>query len=224
MHSLISAGTAARAACASPLPARRRAAAWKSRVPVSRCAWGTARPRRPVSGSRSPGTQAGHPARASPPAESSSLRGATRTRMRHARSLPIAQATARLRHVLALASRLLARGSPGPTLPLGAERTVLVRSTSSGSVGGAAPYVHHRVAVWAALPLGPGRAVPCGRHCHSGPSVPFWYVRRQVAVWVALPRALDVKRQCSIYTSARVKPRHRLLSAGFVMSPHLSCW
>ena len=85
--------------------------------------------------------------RASPSAESSSLRGATRTRMRHARSLPIAQATARLRHVLALASRLLARGSPGPTLPLGAERTVLVRSTSSGSVGGAAPCARRQAAV-----------------------------------------------------------------------------
>ena len=94
----------------------------------------------------------------------------------------IAQAAARSRHVLALASRLLACGSPGPTLPLGPERTVLGRSTSSGSVGGAAPCVHHRVAVWAALPLGPGRAVPCGRHCHSGPSVPFWYVQRRVAV------------------------------------------
>ena len=94
----------------------------------------------------------------------------------------IAQAAARLRHVLALASRLLARGSPGPILPLGPERTVLVRSTSSGSVGGAAPCVHHRVAVWAALPLGPGRAVPCGWHCHSDPSVPFWYVQRRVAV------------------------------------------
>ena len=88
----------------------------------------------------------------------------------------------KLRHVLALAQRLLACGSPGPTLPLGPERTVLVRSMSSGSVGGAAPYVHHRVAVWAALPLGPGRAVPCGWHCHSGPSVPFWYVQRRVAV------------------------------------------
>ena len=61
-------------------------------------------------------------------------------------SLPVAQATARLRHVLALASRLLARGSPGPTLPLGAERTVLVRSTSSGSVGGAAPCARRQAA------------------------------------------------------------------------------
>ena len=50
----------------------------------------------------------------------------------------IVQAAARLRHVLALAQRLLARGSLEP-----------------------------------ALPLGPERAVPCGRHCHSDPSVPF---------------------------------------------------
>ena len=73
----------------------------------------------------------------------------------------IAQAAARLRHVLALAQRLLARGSPKP-----------------------------------ALPLGPERAVPCGRHCHSGPGVPFWYVRRRVAVWVALPRTFTTKWQC----------------------------
>ena len=37
-RSLISADTAARAARTSPLPARRRAAAWESRVPVSRYA------------------------------------------------------------------------------------------------------------------------------------------------------------------------------------------
>ena len=83
----MSAGTAARAARTSPLPARRRVAVQTSRVPVSRCAWGTARPRHPVSGSRSPGTQAGHPARASPSAESPGPCGAARVRMRHARSL-----------------------------------------------------------------------------------------------------------------------------------------
>ena len=95
----------------------------------------------------------------------------------------------KLRHVLALAQRLLACESPGPTLPLGPERTVLVRSMSSGSVGGAAPYVHHQVAVWAALPLGPRRTVrtatrarayrlgtfnvewQCESHCHSALSV-----------------------------------------------------
>ena len=192
MHSLISAGTAARAARASPLPARRRAAArglTRAGLPVRI----DARPRRSVSNPRSPGTQAGYPARASPPAESSSLCGAARVWMRHACSLLIAHCSSggslKLRHVLALAQRLLACGSPGPTLPLGPERTASVRSTSSGSVGGAAPYVHHQVAVWAALPLGPRRTVrtatrarayrlgtfnvewQCESHCHSGLSV-----------------------------------------------------
>ena len=49
-----------------------------------------ARPRRSVSNPRSPRTQAGYPARASPPAESSSLCGAARVWMRHACSLLIA--------------------------------------------------------------------------------------------------------------------------------------
>ena len=39
-----------------------------------------------------------------------------------------------------------------------------------------------RVAVWAALPLGPERAASHGRHCHSGLSAPSWYARRRVAV------------------------------------------
>ena len=77
----------------------------------------------------------------------------------------IAQAAARLRHVLALTQRLLARGSPAPALPLGPERTVLVRSTSSGSVGGTAT-----------------RARAYRSHCHSGLGVPPRYARRQVAV------------------------------------------
>ena len=89
---------------------------------------------------------------------------------------------------------------PGPALPLGPERTVSVRSTSSGSVRACSPYVHHRVAVWAALPLGPERAAPRGRHCHSGLSAPFRYVRRRVSVWSALPlgpgRAAPRGRHC----------------------------
>ena len=105
----MSAGTAARAARTSPLPARRRVAVQTSRVPVSRCAWGTARPRHPVSGSRPPGTQAGHPARASPPAESSSPCGAARVRMRHARSL----LTAHCSLLAARCSLLTARCSCG---------------------------------------------------------------------------------------------------------------
>ena len=80
----------------------------------------------------------------------------------------IAQAAARLRHVLALAQRLLARGSPEPALPLGPERTVLVRQC--------------RVAVWVALPRTFTTKWQCGRHCHSGLGVPPRYARRQVAV------------------------------------------
>ena len=71
--------------------------------------------------------------------------------------------------------------------PFGPERTVLVRSTSSGSVRACSPYARRRVAVWAALPLGPERAAPRGRHCHSALSAPSWYARRRVAVWAALP-------------------------------------
>ena len=62
------------------------------------------------------------------------------------------------------------------------EGVLPVRSTSSGSVMTCCPYARRRVAVWAALPLGPERAAPRGRHCHSGPSAPSWYVRRRVAV------------------------------------------
>ena len=187
MHSLISAGTAARAAHTSPLPARRRAAARglaRAGLPVR---MGSGAPPSPGLGpaiSRDAGglSRAGVAVRR---IDQSLRRGPSLDAPR----LLIAQAAARLRHVLALASRLLACGSPGPTLPLGPERTVLVRSTSSGSVGGAAPCVHHRVAVWAALPLGPGRTVrtatrarayrlgtldvkwQCESHCHSGLSV-----------------------------------------------------
>mgnify|MGYP000037444846 CR=1 FL=1 len=105
----------------------------------------------------------------------------------------IAQAAARLRHVLALAQRLLARGSPEPALPLGPERTVLVRSTSSGSVGGAAPYVHHQVAVWAALPLGPERTV-----------------RTATRAWAYRLGTLDVKWQCESHCHSALSVRSRV--------------
>ena len=118
-----------------------------------------ARPRRSVSNPRSPRTQAGYPARASPPAESSSLCGAARVWMRHACSLLIAhcslliaQAAARLRHVPSIgaapASLWIARthtATRARAYRLGTldvkwqcESRCLVRSLPSGSVGGTA--------------------------------------------------------------------------------------
>ena len=86
------------------------------------------------------------------------------------------------------------------TRPLGPGRTVLVRSTSSGSVRACSPYAQRRVAAWVALPLGPERAAPRGRHCHSALSAPSRYARRRVAVWSALPlgpeRAAPRGRHC----------------------------
>ena len=108
----------------------------------------------------------------------------------------IAQAAARLRHVLALAQRLLARGSPEPALPLGPERAVPCGRHCHSGPGVPFWYVRRRVAVWVALPRTFTTKWQCGRHCHSGPGVPFWYVRRRVAVWVALPRTFTTKWQC----------------------------
>ena len=75
------------------------------------------------------------------------------------------------------------------TLPLGHERSTLVRSLASGSVDDTAMYVHRRVAVQPTLPLGSERTDhtatrpsayrfgtldaiwQCETHCHSGLSV-----------------------------------------------------
>ena len=76
-----------------------------------------------------------------------------------------------------------------PSLPLGIERTVSVRSGSSGSASGTirvewqcVRYVQGRVAVRLTLPLGGERAGRRAVHCHSTSSVPHWYVQRRVAV------------------------------------------
>ena len=96
---------------------------------------------------------------------------------------PLAYATAR--PSMSLGPQSSPTGAPpsdSAALPLGPERTVSVRSTSSGSVRACSSYARRRVAVWAALPLGPERAAPRGRHCHSALSAPSWYARRRVAV------------------------------------------
>ena len=96
---------------------------------------------------------------------------------------PLACATAR--PSMSLGPQPSPTGAPPSapaTRPLGPERTVSVRSTSSGSVRACSSYARRRVAVWAALPLVPGRTVPCGWHFHSGLGAPSWYVRRRVAV------------------------------------------
>ena len=48
-------------------------------------------------------------------------------------------------------------------------------------------YAHARLAVPAALPLGPERAQTPSLHCHSASIVPIWYAHARLAVPAALP-------------------------------------
>ena len=85
-------------------------------------------------------------------------------------------------------------------LPLGPERTVLVRSTSSGSVGGTATRPWACSPAWPALPLGPERTVSVRSTSSGSVRACSPYVHHRVAVWAALPlgpeRAAPRGRHC----------------------------
>ena len=86
------------------------------------------------------------------------------------------------------------------------EGVLPVRSTSSGSVGGTATRARACSSMWLALPLGPERAAPHGRHCHSGLSVQFRVEDTATRAWAHRFGTFDVEWQCGRRYPVRSPP------------------